>query len=80
MEQATTEFDQRNNILLGENGDILARYRIPQGNNQVDPALQLPEDSDSSNFSSDAEEGENDDNPSENTGMPDNNNSEHKQE
>lgn len=36
MEQAALELNQRNNILLGENGDILARYRIPQANNQVD--------------------------------------------
>ena len=56
MEQAALELDQRNNILLGENGDILARYRIPQATNQVDYTLQLPDDSDSSNFSSDAEE------------------------
>lgn len=44
------------NILIGESGDILARYRIPIENNHVDYALQLPEDSDSSNFSSDENE------------------------
>ena len=49
--------DQQNNILIGENGDILARYRIPVEKNQVDFAMQLPDDSDSSNFSSE-EEGE----------------------
>lgn len=43
------------NILIGEAGDILARYRIPAENNNVDYNLQLPEDSDSSNFSSDKE-------------------------
>jgi hypothetical protein len=43
------------NILIGEAGDILARYRIPAENNKVDYNLQLPEDSDSSNFSSDNE-------------------------
>lgn len=42
-----------NQILVGENGDILARYRIPIDNNQIDYQLQLPEDSDSSNFSDD---------------------------
>lgn len=42
---------QSKNILIGENGDILARYRIPVENNQVDFALQLPTDSDSSNIS-----------------------------
>ena len=44
------------NILIGESGDILARYRIPVENNHVDYALQLPEDSDSSNFSSEENE------------------------
>ena len=43
------------NILIGETGDILARYRIPAENNKVDYNLQLPEDSDSTNFSSDNE-------------------------
>ena len=41
-----------NNILIGENGDILARYRIPLNNNEVDYALQLPSDADSSDLSS----------------------------
>ena len=44
---------QSKNILVGEQGDILARYRIPIENKNVDYDLQLPEDSDSSNFSSD---------------------------
>ena len=38
-----------------EEGDILGRYRIPVKNNKVDFDLQLPDDSDSSNFSSDQE-------------------------
>ena len=41
-----------NNILIGENGDILARYRIPIDNTEVDYALQLPSDADSSDMSS----------------------------
>ena len=41
--------------MIGESGDILARYRIPVENNQVDYQLQLPEDSDSSVFTSDEE-------------------------
>ena len=42
-------------ILIVEEGDILGRYRIPVKNNKVDFDLQLPDDSDSSNFSSDQE-------------------------
>ena len=38
-------------ILIGENNDILTRYRIPVDNNVIDYSLQLPEDSDSSVFS-----------------------------
>lgn len=45
----------QNRILVVEDGDILARYRIPIQNNKVDFDLQLPDDSDSSNFSSDQE-------------------------
>lgn len=40
-------------ILIGERGDVLAKFRIPIENNHVDYALQLPEGDDSSNFSSD---------------------------
>jgi len=47
---------QSKNILIGEQGDILARYRIPVQNNNIDYNLQLPEDSDSSKFSSDEDE------------------------
>ena len=43
--------EENDNILIAENGDILARYRIPLSNNQVNYDLQLPEDSDSSNIS-----------------------------
>ena len=41
LEQAANahELEERNDILLGENGDILARYRIPQEGNQVDYTL-----------------------------------------
>ena len=45
------ESSKEKTILIGENEDILARYRIPIENNRVDYALQLPEDSDSSIFS-----------------------------
>ena len=51
---------QSKNILIGEQGDILARYRIPIENKNVDYDLQLPEDSDSSNFSSDENGGKKD--------------------
>ena len=61
--------DQQNNILIGENGDILARYRIPVEKNQVDFALQLPDDSDSSNFSSE-EEGEPENPPEQSSPTP----------
>lgn len=40
-------------ILIGERGDVLAKFRIPIETNHVDYALQLPEGDDSSNFSSD---------------------------
>jgi len=52
---ANTDRNQQNRILVVEEGDILARYRIPIQNNKVDYDLQLPDDSDSSNFSSDQE-------------------------
>jgi len=45
--------EDNDNILIAENGDILARYRIPLKDNKVDYDLQLPEDSDSSNPSED---------------------------
>lgn len=64
------ELEERNDILLGENGDILARYRIPNEANEIDYTLQLPEDSDSSNFSSEHEEEEVQDPSENNTGMP----------
>lgn len=65
------DHQERNDVLLGENGDILARYRIPREDNHVDYTLQLPDDSDSSNFSSDHEEEEAQQPPSENnTAMP----------
>ena len=54
MTQAPKTMESKN-ILIGEAGDILARYRIPAENNKVDYNLQLPEDSDSSNFSSENE-------------------------
>ena len=44
-----------NHILIGEKGDILARYRIPVDNSKIDYNLELPKDSDSSNFSSENE-------------------------
>ena len=43
------------NKILVDDGDILARYRIPVQNNKIDYDLQLPDYSDSSNFSSDQE-------------------------
>mmetsp|Transcript_24494 Transcript_24494/g.37986 ORF Transcript_24494/g.37986 Transcript_24494/m.37986 type:complete len:85 (-) Transcript_24494:21-275(-) len=48
---------QNNNILIGESGDILARYRIPIDGNEVDFELRLPTDSDSSVFSSEKDGG-----------------------
>lgn len=48
--------ENQNNIIIGENTDILARYRIPIEKNNIDYKLQLPEDSDSSNFSSKPDE------------------------
>lgn len=42
-----------NNIFVGEEGDILARYRIPK--TSVEKELQLPTESDSSAFSDDEE-------------------------
>lgn len=48
---AKAEQEDNDNILIAENGDILARYRIPLKDNKVDYDLQLPEDSDSSNLS-----------------------------
>jgi len=43
---------KQKNIVVGEQGDILARYRIPVENKRIDYTLQLPDDSDSSKFSS----------------------------
>ena len=42
-------------MIIGENGDILTRYRIPHINNKADYTLQLPEDSDSSASTSEEE-------------------------
>ena len=42
-------------VMIGENGDILARYRIPLDINKADYSLQLPEDSDSSDPTSEDE-------------------------
>jgi hypothetical protein len=39
-------------IIFNEESDILSKYRIPYQINKVDRDLQLPEDSDSSAFSS----------------------------
>ena len=39
------------NILVSESTDILSKYRIPIVSNIIDFNLQLPEDSDSSDFS-----------------------------
>lgn len=44
--------DKLENIAIGEDGDILSKYKIPVHQN-IDPNLALPEDSDSSRFSSD---------------------------
>jgi len=44
------------NILIGEKGDILAKYRIPVKQTNIDYDMQLPEVSDSSKFSSDGEQ------------------------
>ena len=38
-------------INIGQNGDIINRYRIPLDNNEVDINLKLPDDSDSSQSS-----------------------------
>ena len=40
---------------MGERGDIIARYRIPAQKTTKDYKLQLPDDSDSSKFSSDGD-------------------------
>ena len=40
-------------INIGQNGDIINRYRIPIENNEVDINLKLPDDSDSSKSSKD---------------------------
>jgi HD-GYP domain-containing protein (c-di-GMP phosphodiesterase class II) len=40
-------------LKIGEEGEIISKYRIPVAEKKVDYNLQLPEDSDSSNFSSD---------------------------
>ena len=50
------EANVANNIIIGEDCDILAKYRIPIETNQVDHDLQLPEDANSSIFSSDEDE------------------------
>lgn len=47
--------DEKQDISVGERGDILSKYKIPVQQN-IDPALALPEDSDSSHFSSDENE------------------------
>ena len=40
-------------VMVGENGDILAKYRIPAvGGNKADFTLQLPDDKDSSDATS----------------------------
>ena len=46
LEPAAAEADPEINI--GQNGDIINRYRIPLDNNEVDINLKLPDDSDSS--------------------------------
>ena len=43
-------------INIGQNGDIINRYRIPIDNNEVDFNLKLPDDSDSSKSSKQEEE------------------------
>lgn len=39
-------------ILINEDKDVMAKYRIPIKDNAIDFNLQLPDDSDSSNFES----------------------------
>jgi len=39
-------------ILINEDKDVMAKYRIPIKDNTIDFNLQLPDDSDSSNFDS----------------------------
>jgi len=48
-----------NNILIDESTNILARYRIPIDNNEVDYKLQLPSDDDSSDFSDETKDHKN---------------------
>lgn len=62
QQAATTEEQKKKNqVMIGENGDILARYKIPVQDNIADYTLQLPEDKDSSDSTSDDEQAEMDD-------------------
>jgi hypothetical protein len=58
--------------LLGEKGDILAKYRIPIKPTHVDYEMQLPEVSDSSNYTDEEKVNENE----ENSGKKEENNEE----
>lgn len=43
--------DEQDEIILGENGDIINRYRIPMEDQDIDKDLAVPEDIDSSKSS-----------------------------
>lgn len=47
--------DEQEQMFGGERGEIISRYRIPSQNNDLDHKLQLPDDSDSSQLSSENE-------------------------
>lgn len=58
FQQSEQAKKEDNSITFGQKGDILSKYKIPVNKKGIDPTLELPDDSDSSKFSSDVEQEE----------------------